>query len=212
MTAVGQPPALVVFARAPVPGTVKTRLAHVVGTARAAAIYRELVAVTLRHAVAARGAASIGGIELWCTPDAASPYFRDLAIAHGLALHRQVDGDLGERMAAAVAAALQRAPAVLLIGTDCPLLDPAHLAAAAALVGPHDAVVIPAEDGGYVLVGARQPLPFAGVRWSTPHAFADTAAGFARAGIDCALLPPLWDVDEPADLARWDALRNASAA
>jgi glycosyltransferase A (GT-A) superfamily protein (DUF2064 family) len=98
-----------------------------------------------------------------------------------------------------------------LIGTDCPLLDPVRLGLAATLLATHEAVLGPAEDGGYVLVGARRLLPFDGVRWSSSHAFADTAAAFTRAGIRFATLPVSWDVDEPADLARWDALRHAPA-
>ena len=86
----------------------------------------------------------------------------------------------------------------LLVGTDCPLLDTDRLAHAAALLAGHDAVLGPAEDGGYVLVGARRPLPFAAVRWSSPHTLNDTTAGFGRAGIRWAELPVLWDVDEPA--------------
>ena len=111
-------------------------------------------------------------------------------------------------MANAIADALTRTGAVLLVGTDCPLLDADRLAHAAALLAHHDAVLGPAEDGGYVLVGARRALPFTAIRWSSPHAFGDTTAGFARAGIQWATLPVLWDVDEPADLARWEALRS----
>ena len=111
-------------------------------------------------------------------------------------------------MARAIADALNRAAAVLLVGTDCPLLDAQRLAHAAAVLADHDAVLGPAEDGGYVLVGARRPLPFAAVRWSSPHTLTDTAAGFDRTGIRWAALPVLWDVDEPADLARWKALHR----
>jgi glycosyltransferase A (GT-A) superfamily protein (DUF2064 family) len=111
-------------------------------------------------------------------------------------------------MTDAIADALTRAGAVLLVGTDCPLLDARWLGNAAALLAHHDAVLGPAEDGGYVLVGARKPLPFAAIRWSSPHAFDDTTAGLVGAGIRWAALPVLWDVDEPADLARWEALQR----
>lgn len=202
-------PALLVFAKEPIPGGVKTRLAASIGTARAAQIYRDLTALTLSHAVAARRARVIDRIELWCAPSADSTYFRGLATDTGATLHAQIQGDLGARMANAIVDALTRAGAALLIGTDCPLLDADRLAHAAALLARHDAVLGPAEDGGYVLVGARRPLPFAAIRWSSPHALDDTTAGFARAGIRWAALPVLWDVDEPADLARWEALRHA---
>jgi rSAM/selenodomain-associated transferase 1 len=203
-------PALLVFAKEPAPFAVKTRLAACIGGARAADVYRELTDVTLRHAVEARRAGIVGRVELWCTPDPASAYFRRLAAAHDAALHRQAEGDLGARMAGAIVSALTRAPAALVIGTDCPVLDTAYLAQARALLAEHEAVIGPAEDGGYVLVGARRPLPLADVRWSTPHTLADTTAAFAHAGIRFAALPVSWDVDDESGLARWDALRNAA--
>ena len=110
-------------------------------------------------------------------------------------------------MSCAIADALTRCPRVLVIGTDCPLLNSAYIAAAAKVLDDHEAVLGPAEDGGYVLVGATRPLPLSGVRWSTPHTLADTTAGFARAGIRAATTSPLWDVDEPADVARWESVR-----
>jgi len=200
-------PVVLVFAKEPTPGAVKTRLAAALGAARAAQIYRDLTALTLAHAVAARDAGVIGKIELWCAPSADSSYFRGLAADASATLHTQVEGDLGARMANAIADALTRAGAALLIGTDCPLLDADRLARAAALLAQHDAVLGPAEDGGFVLVGARRPLPFAAIRWSAAHALDDTAAGFARAGIHWAALSVLWDVDDSADLARWEALQ-----
>jgi uncharacterized protein len=199
---------LLVFAKEPTPGDVKTRLAASIGGPRAAQIYRELSLLTLSHAVAARRAGVIEMIELWCAPSADSPYFRGLATATGGSLHTQIGDDLGARMTEAIADALTRADAVLLVGTDCPSLDADRLASAAALLADHDAVLGPAEDGGYVLVGARRPLPFEDVRWSTPHALDDTKAGFVRAGIRWTALPVLWDVDVPADLARWEAQRK----
>lgn len=198
-------PALLVFAKAAVPGRVKTRLAAAIGDAPAAAVYRELTDVALAHAGAALRAGVVGAVELWCAPDPASGEFARLAAAAHATRHRQSDGDLGARMAHAIADALARHRSVLLIGTDCPLLDARYLAHAAGLLRDCDAVLGPAEDGGYVLVGATRPLPFAGVRWSSPHALADTEAAFARAGVRWRTAPALWDVDEPADLARWRA-------
>jgi hypothetical protein len=206
------PPLLLVFAKAPTAGTVKTRLAATIGAHAAADVYRELVATTLAHAVAARARGIVADIELWCAPDPDTAYFRDVAGETVAARRRQCDGDLGERMADALADALTRHPRVLLAGTDCPLLDPPRIAEAADALAGHDAVLVPAEDGGYVLVGATRPLPFDGVRWSTPHALSDTLAGFARAHLRCALGATLWDVDDAAGLARWNALRQRASA
>lgn len=200
-------PALLVFAKEPLPGRVKTRLAATVGNEGAAAIYRELTALTLTHATRARGAGIVGSIELWCTPDPRTPYFVALGTAHRATLHRQREGDLGARMADAIDDALTRTNAALLVGTDCPVLDLAYLARACAALADHDAVLGPAADGGYVAVGARRPLPFGAIRWSTPYAFEDTAACFTLAGIAWSALPEAWDVDDARDLARWNALR-----
>jgi hypothetical protein len=212
MTPAPAAPLLLVFAKQPTPGHVKTRLAAAIGAEGAAQRYRELAARTVAHAVAARAAGTVAAIELWCAPDPDSPYFRGIGDAIGATRRRQSGGDLGQRMADALRDALTRHPAALLIGTDCPVLDATALANAARLLDGHDAVLVPAEDGGYVLVGATRPLAFADVRWSSPHTLADTLAAFARTGIRCAQAPALWDVDEPADLARWDALRRRCAA
>ena len=208
--AAGIAPTLVVFAKEPAPGRVKTRLAAAIGAQSAADVYRELTAGTLAHAAAARDAGIVRAVELWCTPDADTPYFRQVAAVAGAQRRAQCAGDLGARMMHAIADVLARRPRVLLIGTDCPVLDAQRLAAAAAMLDDLDAVLGPAEDGGYVLVGATRPLPLGDVRWSTPHALADTIAGFTHAGIRYATTSALWDVDEPADLARWEALRRAA--
>mgnify|MGYP003484816306 CR=1 FL=1 len=203
---------LLVFAKEPVAGGVKTRLAADYGAERAAAIYRDLTIVTLAHARAARAAGIVRAIELWCTPSPSSAWFQALARDHDATLHAQADdADLGARMSGAIAEALARAPQALLVGTDCPWLDPRALAQARDALAVHEAVLAPAEDGGFVLVGARRPLPFGTARWSTPHACADVGAAFAQAGIQWATLPVSWDVDEPADFARWDAMRSAVA-
>jgi len=203
-----QPPALLVFAREPVAGEVKTRLAAALGDDAAAAIYHQLIDATFTYAVAARTQRIVGAIELWCTPDSASPFFIELAKRHGASRHAQAAGNLGDRMSAALLDALARAPAALLIGTDCPTLGVAGLAAAAAALDRADVVLAPAEDGGFVLVGARVPIPFDGVRWSTGHTLADTRESYRRAGVRWVELPMCWDVDEPADLERWDAQRG----
>lgn len=204
--------ALLVFARPPVAGAVKTRLAATAGADRALAVYRALLDATFACAHAARAAGVIADVELWVAPDGDAAARAALAAWHGQTPHVQQGRDLGARMAHAIADALQRAPRVLLVGTDCPVLTPAYLAQASAHLGTHDAVLGPAEDGGYVLVGARRPLHFDAVRWSTPHACADTEAAFAAQRASYALLPPLWDVDDAAGLARFERLPAAHRA
>ncbi len=201
---------LQVFAREPVPGAVKTRLAATIGADAAAACYRELTAITLQHARDALESGAISSVELWCSPATDTPWFAACAKAAHASVHLQVGDDLGARMQHALAGGRARAHGVLLIGTDCPVLDVAALAAAAALLRDHDAVLQPAEDGGFVLVGSRVPLRFDGVRMSTPHTARDTMAVFVRDGIRCGLLPVAWDVDEHADLMRWQRVRACS--
>jgi glycosyltransferase A (GT-A) superfamily protein (DUF2064 family) len=115
----------------------------------------------------------------------------------------QGPGDLGTRMARPFAA-LPPGP-VVIVGSDIPDLRRAHVARAFAALDCHDLVFGPAADGGYWLVGARRrPLPprlFANVRWSSPHALADTLANLEH-GFSVALLDTLTDVDTGADLAR----------
>ena len=121
----------------------------------------------------------------------------------------QVDGDLGRRMAAVVAQhfAQRGAVSLLIVGTDCPVLTPEMLQRCADALVDHDAVLIPAEDGGYVLIGMRRPLlrAFDAVDWSTPRVMAQTRARLSEMGATWRELPALWDVDDPVDWARWKA-------
>jgi len=167
-------PALLVFAKEPVAGHVKTRLAATIGVEAAARVYRDLLATTLAHAHAAWRSRIVDHIELWCASDGDIAFLRGIGTAFGAARYMQAGGDLGERMTHAMRDAFTRSASVLLIGSDCPLLEPARLAEAGSALAEHEAVLVPAEDGGYVLVGARRELPFADVRWSTQHALADT--------------------------------------
>jgi hypothetical protein len=193
---------IIVFARAPVAGAAKTRLIPALGAAGAAALHERLVDRTLATAIAA----GIGPVELCCAPDAAHPALAALARAHGATLGDQGRGDLGDRMLAAFRRTLAgRAGCAILIGSDCPALEPAHLRrAAASLAGGADAVLAPAEDGGYVLIGLkRAPASlFERIRWGEPTVMAETRERLAALGMRWEELETLWDVDRPEDLAR----------
>jgi uncharacterized protein len=191
-----EPVAVAILAKAPVAGFAKTRLIPVLGADGAAALQARLIA----RAVATACAAAIGPVTLWVTPDEAHPAFQELR-AHGIALARQGDGDLGARMLAAIAAA--NGP-ILVIGTDCPVLTPDHLRTAADILRGGDAVVVPAEDGGYALIGMRAPEPalFSAMRWSTPDVMEETRRRLRALGLSWQEPVTLWDVDVPADLAR----------
>ncbi len=200
--AAGLPVAIAILAKAPVPGYAKTRLIPALGADGAAALQAAMLKRTLATALAA----GIGPVTLWCAPDCSHPAFAEAA-AQGVALAEQPAGDIGQRMQAAMAAAVTPG-GIIVIGTDCPALTPAHLRQAAAALAGQDAVVIPAEDGGYVLLGLRQAnaAVFAGVAWSTPQVMAQTRARLVAAGLRHAEFSPLFDVDRSSDLPRLYAL------
>ncbi|MCU0775427.1 MAG: TIGR04282 family arsenosugar biosynthesis glycosyltransferase [Ideonella sp.] len=195
---------IVILAKAPVPGDVKTRLIPALGPDRAAA----LAARMLQHTVAEARAARLGPVELCSAPGPEAPALRPVLVAlpaPGLAaleLSAQGPGDLGQRMARALDRGLARDPKVLLIGTDCPALRAETLRAASAALDSHDAVFVPALDGGYVLVGLRRSVPvlFQAMPWSTDRVMTETRRQLRAGGIRWHELPALPDVDEPADL------------
>ncbi len=195
---------IAIFAKAPVPGTAKTRLIPALGARGAARLHRQLV----QHALTVARATAPGNVTLWCAPDADHRFFRALARQKTIALAAQRGADLGARMRHAFEHHTAHR-ATLLIGSDCPALTPTHLQDAAnALHCGHDAVFIPAEDGGYVVVGLRQPQAavFADIDWGTPRVMAQTRARLAAAGLRWTELPALWDVDRPDDLPRLTGL------
>jgi len=203
MTSTARPPEparIAVFARAPVPGAVKTRLAAALGDAGAARLHEDLV----RHALETATLSEAGAVELWCAPDATHPFFEECARSFGVALRTQSGADLGERMQNAAAHAHAAGRSIVIVGADCPALTPSHLRIAANALRAHDAVLIPAEDGGYVLVALAKPVNglFAGIRWGGDTVMEDTRARLAAAGVHWLELPPLWDVDRPEDYAR----------
>ncbi len=196
--AMSEPVAVAVLAKAPLPGFAKTRLIAELGADGAALLQARLIA----RALATACAAAIGPVTLWATPDETHPVLRAKAADFGVALARQRDGDLGARMLAAIEAA--NAPA-LIIGTDCPALEPGHLRTAADILRAGvDAVVIPAEDGGYTLIGLRTPAPvlFSDMPWSTPSVMDETRRRLTQLGMSWREPATLWDVDLPADLER----------
>jgi rSAM/selenodomain-associated transferase 1 len=192
------PVTIAILAKAPLPGLAKTRLAPVLGADGAASLQARLI----ERVVTTAQAAAVGPVTLWATPDHHHPVFQTVAALLGVALAVQPDGDLGARMMTALAAA--GGPAMV-VGTDCPGLTPEHLRTAAqALVDGVDVVVVPVDDGGYGLIGMRQPQPalFHGMTWSTSSVMAETRRRLTRLGLSWREPARLWDVDVPADLER----------
>lgn len=196
------PVSIAIMAKAPVAGLAKTRLIPALGAAGAARLQRRLTLQVLRTAQQA----NVGPVTLFCAPDTSHRFFRALHARSGVPLVEQHPGDLGQRMHTAVGA---HSGPVLVVGTDCPAFTPADLQVAAQqLRHGHDAVVQPAEDGGYVMIGLRVPCwpVFDGVAWSTDQVMPQTRARLAAQGLRWAEMPTLWDVDVPADLPRLRAL------
>lgn len=191
---------LLVFARAPVPGAVKTRLIPALGAEGAADLHARLLARTLETACAA----DLAPVELWCTPDADHPAFAGAAGDPGVTLRVQPAGDLGQRMRVALESTLADGGRALLVGCDCPALSVDDLAGAFTALADHDVVLGPAEDGGYVLVGARRvsPVLFDGIEWGGPRVLRQTRGRLVALGWRWHELRTLWDVDRPEDVVR----------
>lgn len=191
---------IAVFAKAPEAGHAKTRLIPALGAQGSARLQRWLT----RRALSTALQAGVGGVTLWCAPDPKHRFFRALHEHAKVECHAQRSGDLGRRMLHAFEAHCTAGP-LLLIGTDCPALTPDDVrAAASALREGNDAVVCPAEDGGFVLIGLRQPIPslFKGIAWGSEAVMERTRARLRAAGVSWSEPRLLWDVDRPADLSR----------
>jgi len=193
--------AVIVFAKAPEPGTVKTRLVPVLGAEGAAALHVRLVKRTL----GTLRAASFKHVELHCAPGTDDPFFQFCAGHYGFPLRPQVAGDLGARMLSAFERALAAHACVVLIGTDCPALTARHLRQAErALRDGNEAVFIPCEDGGYALIGLQRAdgQLFEGIAWGGDNVMTQTRARLSALGWRWHELETLWDVDRPVDYQR----------
>lgn len=188
-----------IFFKMPEPGKVKTRLIPVLGEEGAS----DFAASMIHRLVSLLQGSGLGETELWYAGDAGD----FLASVEGVASHQQKGGDLGERMKEALSIGIYRSDKAILVGTDCPLIDDAYVATAAALLEDHDVVIGPAEDGGYGLIGVRDAMPdvFSGIDWGTDQVLAQTCRRLNESRANYALLPLIWDVDRPEDLPRYYA-------
>lgn len=180
-----------------------TRLIPAIGAERAATLHRAMIHRTVESALAS----GVGPVELWCIPDTDHEVFLGLRSNSAVTLHTQVGPDLGARMHAAIDA---RPGAAVVIGTDCPSLEPGDLVRASEALHANttDAVVTPAFDGGYVLIGVNAACTelFAGVEWGTERVLAQTRERAGTAGMRLLELAPRQDVDRPEDLEALNGL------
>lgn len=192
-----------VFAKAPLPGAVKTRLARTIGAERAAAFAEAFLLDTLELVLALPKCRVVAAV----TPEEFVPPLVGECWSQG-------EGDLGQKLERVAQRALQEAPWILFLGTDSPGLPRRRLDQARSWLedpGGPQAVLGPAEDGGYYALGLRRAVPLDGVRWSTGHALSDTLAAVDRAGMRHRLLEPWFDVDTAADLARAEELLSSGS-
>ena len=190
---------ILVFAKAPISGEVKTRLLPLMNAEAATTLHKKLVFDTLSVAVGSK----VGSVELWCTPSIEHPFFIQCAEKFKVELHRQIEGDLGRRMAYAFDKTLEKVPMALLIGTDCPSLTSDDLKEAKeALEQGTPVVITPVEDGGYVLIGLRhyEPTLFEGISWGTSSVLEETRERLRRLRWRWRELSERWDVDRPEDV------------
>lgn len=195
-----EPVQLAIFAKAPVPGYSKTRLISALGAEGAANLHAFLVRRTIETAIKS----SQRPVTLWCAPDTSHDLFQSLRKIYGIEIFDQIEGDLGARMLDAFERLTARGP-MLLIGTDCPVLSAADLdRCASALRGGADAVLIPAEDGGYVLIGLRRPQRrlFEGIVFGNDTVMRQTRERLRELHLRAVETDALWDVDTVVDYER----------
>ena len=181
------------------PGRAKTRLIPALGAAGAAALHERMCHAALALATAA----PLAPVQLWCHPDARQAFFSLCHARYGVELHEQYGADLGARLRHAFDHALESSRYAIVIGTDCPGLTEDDLRKAfRALENGGGAVLGPASDGGYVLIGLSRPAPalFADIDWGSGRVLAQTRARLADLGLRTQELPPRHDIDRPEDL------------
>lgn len=189
---------IVIFAKAPQPGLAKTRLIPALGAQGAADLASRMLTHTLKQALAA----NVGSVELCVTPLSSDAVWQSVTVPDSVVWSGQGEGDLGMRMARATKRVTEAGESILLIGTDCPTLDAAHLRSAAQSLQHADAVLTPAFDGGYVLFGLQSfhASVFEGIVWSTDTVAFETVRRLNQLGWQTQQNSMLHDIDEPADL------------
>jgi rSAM/selenodomain-associated transferase 1 len=202
---------LLIFAKAPVPGAVKTRMQPFLDVRQSALLHQNLV----EHCLAT--ATGVSGMNLELCVGGHHDWWEDIREKYSLAITHQVGADLGQRMcnaagdcldaggALAIGGVKQRS--VIIIGTDCPYMDSEYLQQASAALTDHDVVLGPANDGGYVLIGFKSLYSwlFCDVDWGSDRVLAQTRRKLVDHGISWYELPFLSDIDRPEDLR---ALKN----
>jgi uncharacterized protein len=199
---------IVVFAKAPLVGKVKTRLRPYYGARGSATIHKQLIHSTLQ----CLRLANVAPVELSCFPDIRHPFFQSCKRKYSIPLIKQQGTELGQRMLntfrsrAESNSGIASNQSVVLIGSDCVSLRQEDLICAfEKLTDGVSVVFAPAEDGGYTLIGARQALPalFQCMPWGSHQIANLTRSKLAKMKLDWYELPVQWDVDRKEDFKRF---------
>ena len=196
--------AVIVFSKAPQPGQVKTRLIPELGAQQACQIHQQLLEYVIKNVSSIKDA----DVDLHCSPDTSHNFFQYLKAQYRLVLDTQVEGDLGKRMYSAIKSRLHEYKKVVLIGSDCPLINTDYIKIAFDELNRSDVVLGPAEDGGYVLVGMKKPRSdiFTDIDWGSERVLQQTIEKI-QPDIPV-LLDTLWDVDRAEDVERFRHLNT----
>ena len=194
--------AILILAKNPEAGRVKTRLAATVGISQALTIYKELYTQTLNLAATIKSSTSY----VFQSPKQDPGVFP----SSGLRSRLQAEGDLGDRMLAALQAGLNEHEKAVMIGADCPGLGVAHFRKAFKALDQVDLVLGPSEDGGFYLLGSKEPYPdlFVNRSWSHEEVFSKTVDLASKLGLSMYILPELYDIDYESDWDRWQKERE----
>ncbi len=190
---------LIVMARAPVSGQVKSRLARTIGHRRATAVYRNMLKARINTLLTAR----ICPLALHVTPDGRHPLFLAMRRKGVSQVKRQTGRDLGGRMYHALRSGLTRAESVILTGADVPGISVGEIEQVCQyLSGNNDLILIPARDGGYGLLasGRTEAGLFRGVQWGSERVCSQTLRRARQRGLNCLLLGSCQDIDDSHDL------------
>jgi len=192
---------ILIFSKAPVAGQVNTRLLPHITAEQAARLHEEFTRDRLQMCTAA----GLCDVQLWCSPNTRHAFFCDCRQQYAVQLYAQQGKGLGERMSNAMKAMLGAYKRIIIIGTDAPALDIDAIDAAINELECRDIVLVPAEDGGYVLIGASTHHDdlLVDVPWGTESVLASTVRNIERLGLKHSLLGECWDVDRPEDLERY---------
>ncbi|MCO7246501.1 TIGR04282 family arsenosugar biosynthesis glycosyltransferase [Halomonas sp. Mc5H-6] len=199
----GETPQLHLLAKAPLPGQAKTRLAPLLGTEGAADAHAQLV----RHCVAnACKTLAADHITLWTALDHTHPLFSELYEHFGMTLAQQPEGNLGVRIRHALNSS--SGPAMVM-GSDCPSITSDLITACMQQLSTHDVVMLPAEDGGYGLIGTHGDYPglFELIPWGSDRVLSATRQRIEALGLRASYPTTVWDVDRPEDWQRWQAMK-----